>query len=197
MRSFRDNFAWLTPCRVSSGRHDRPFGKRSPPPGGDGLHLVALSNQNLRLLPVWATCTTPCSRLALMDCASSAVNPQGSHRISTAGAQPRPVVHIMWTTGLYGAPLRCRTVSQTPTYDQLRGERINADVPAGEADPHPAHRTGRHRIRDDMPAGSAVSDLGPGGDPTANWSGSAPGDSNRSGKHQLRHRTPRADPAQD
>ena len=36
---------------------------------------------------------------------------------------------------LNGTPLRCRTVSQTPTYDQLRGERINADVPAGEADP--------------------------------------------------------------
>jgi len=88
------------------------------------------------------------------------------------------------------APLRCRTVSQTPTYDQLRGERINADVPAGEADPHPVSRPGRHRIRDDMPAGSAVSDLDPGVDSIEDLSGFATGGSNRSGKHQLRDETP-------
>ena len=88
------------------------------------------------------------------------------------------------------APLRCRTVSQTPTYDQLRGERINADVPAGEADPHPVGRPGRHRIRDDMPAGSAVSDIDPGGDPIEDLSGPATGDSDRSGKHQLRDEAP-------
>jgi hypothetical protein len=91
---------------------------------------------------------------------------------------------------LDGAPLRCRTVSQTPTYDQLRGERINADVPAGEADPHPVSRPGRHRIRDDMPAGSAVSDIDPAVDSIKDLSGSATGDSNRSGKHQLRDGTP-------
>jgi hypothetical protein len=84
-----------------------------------------------------------------------------------------------------GAPLRCRTVSQTPTYDQLRGERINADVPAGEADPHPVRRPGRHRIRDDMPVGPAVSDRKPGGDSVEDWSGFAKGDCDRSGKHQL------------
>ena len=83
-------------------------------------------------------------------------------------------------------PLRCRTVSQTPTYDQLRGERINADVPAGEVDPHPVGRPGRHRVRDGMPAGSAVSDPDPGGDSIEDRSGFAPGDSDRSGKHQLR-----------
>jgi len=88
-------------------------------------------------------------------------------------------------------------VSQTPTYDQLRGERINADVPAGEADPHPVDRPGRHRVRDDMPAGSAQSDLGPGRDPTEDWPGFMPGNSNRSGKHQLRHRPSCAGSAQD
>lgn len=81
-------------------------------------------------------------------------------------------------------------MSQTPTYDQLRGERINADVPAGEADPHPVGRPGRHRIRDDMPAGSAVSDIDPGGDSIEDLSGSATGDSDRSGKHQLRDEAP-------
>lgn len=98
---------------------------------------------------------------------------------------------------LNGTPLRCRTVSQTPTYDQLRGERINADVPAGEADPHPVDRPGKHRIRDDMPAGSARSDLEPGHDPTEDWPGFMPGNSDRSGKHQLRRGPSRADSAQD
>jgi hypothetical protein len=109
---------------------------------------------------------------------------------------------------LDGAPLRCRTVSQTPTYDQLRGERINADVPAGEADPHQGGHPGRHRVRDDMPAGSAVSDIDPGDDSIEDLSGSATGDSNRFGKHQLRDEAPaesvvrrvsarrRADPAE-
>lgn len=87
-------------------------------------------------------------------------------------------------------PLRCRTVSQTPTYDQLRGERINADVPAGEVDPHTVGRPGRHRIRDAMPAGSTVSDPDPAGDSIEDRSGYAPGDSDRSGKHQLRVEAP-------
>ncbi|MBV9057936.1 MAG: hypothetical protein JO296_00915 [Pseudonocardiales bacterium] len=47
-------------------------------------------------------------------------------------------------------------MSQTPTYDQLRGERINTDVPAGEADPQPVDRPGRHRLQDAATAESAV-----------------------------------------
>jgi hypothetical protein len=38
-------------------------------------------------------------------------------------------------------------VSQTPTYDQLRDERINADVPASEADLAPHTHLGRHHFR--------------------------------------------------
>jgi len=126
-------------------------------------------------------------------CAPSTEFPQDLHRwCTTLAGCPHHV-----DAAFNGTPLRCRTVSQTPTYDQLRGERINADVPAGEADPHPVHRPGRHRIRDDMPAGSSVSDRGSGSDPPEDWSGFAPGNSDRSGKHQLRHGAPRADPAQD
>ena len=49
-----------------------------------------------------------------------------------------------------------RTVSETPTYDQLRGERIEADMAACEADPPAVDRPGRHRLHDDAIAGSAV-----------------------------------------
>jgi hypothetical protein len=33
-------------------------------------------------------------------------------------------------------PLQCCPVSQTPIYDQLRGERINANAPARGINPH-------------------------------------------------------------
>jgi len=45
-------------------------------------------------------------------------------------------------------PLRCHPVSQTPIYDQLRGERINADVPAPGAGPQRVGYTGQHRRLD-------------------------------------------------
>jgi hypothetical protein len=41
-----------------------------------------------------------------------------------------------------------RAVSQTPTYDQLRGERINADVPPSEVDPTRLEQPGRHHPLD-------------------------------------------------
>lgn len=43
------------------------------------------------------------------------------------------------------SPLRCRLVSPTPIYEQLRGERINADVPVCNAEPQRvAHPTSHH-----------------------------------------------------
>jgi hypothetical protein len=77
-------------------------------------------------------------------------HPQSSHSLSTTRAQPRPTCPHGVETALAGAALRCLTVSQTPTYDQLRGERINADVPASEADPQVDH-PGKHRLREDAP----------------------------------------------
>jgi hypothetical protein len=65
-----------------------------------------------------------------------------------------------------------RTVSQTPTYDQLRGERINADVPASEANPQLTDRPGRHRVREDTPTDSAVP--GPSLGPATDLGGNGP-----------------------
>jgi hypothetical protein len=58
-----------------------------------------------------------------------------------------------------GARRRALTVSpmgQTPIYDQVRGERINADVPTSGADPHRADDHGKHRLSPETPVPAAV-----------------------------------------
>ncbi|MGH3982155.1 MAG: hypothetical protein ACRDST_05580 [Pseudonocardiaceae bacterium] len=47
-------------------------------------------------------------------------------------------------------------MSQTPIYDQLRGERINADVPATGDEPHQANHAGTHRLPTGGPGPAAV-----------------------------------------
>src|ERR687893_2059560 len=47
-------------------------------------------------------------------------------------------------------------MGETPIYDQVRGERINADVPASGADPQRAAYHGKHRLRPDTPVPPAV-----------------------------------------
>jgi hypothetical protein len=54
-------------------------------------------------------------------------------------------VHTMLTPAPADPPLRCRAVSPTPIYDQLRGERINADVPATGTEPQQVGHLGKHR----------------------------------------------------
>jgi hypothetical protein len=48
--------------------------------------------------------------------------------------------------------LRYRAVGQTPIYDQLRGERINADVPPNDIDSHRHGPLSRHRRGEDAPS---------------------------------------------
>jgi hypothetical protein len=55
-------------------------------------------------------------------------------------------VHTMLMPPRTDAPLRCRRMGETPIYDQVRGERINADVPASGVDPQPASYHGKHRL---------------------------------------------------
>ncbi|MCA1697046.1 MAG: hypothetical protein LC749_21275 [Actinobacteria bacterium] len=43
----------------------------------------------------------------------------------------------------------------TPLYDQVRGERINADVPPSDAQPHQLEDPGKHRLAD-VELGSAT-----------------------------------------
>jgi hypothetical protein len=53
-------------------------------------------------------------------------------------------------------PLGSHSVGQTPIYDQLRGERITADVPPSPPDlHHPARPTG-HRLSPETPGAAAA-----------------------------------------
>ena len=52
-------------------------------------------------------------------------------------------------------------MGETPIYDQVRGERIHADVPASRADPQWAGFPGKHRMRPDTLVPAAV--FGPSG----------------------------------
>ncbi|MDQ4092242.1 MAG: hypothetical protein M3143_02140 [Actinomycetota bacterium] len=47
-------------------------------------------------------------------------------------------------------------MSQTPIYDQLRGERINADVPAAGDEPQQAHHAATNRLPPGGPGPAAV-----------------------------------------
>ncbi len=92
------------------------------------------------------------------------------------------------------APLRCRAMSHTPTYDQLRGERINADVPAGQAHPRPVDQHGSHfLLADTTTAATGCSPTpGPRGDRAGDRSGFRTGDVDGPGKHRLRDDPPAA-----
>ena len=85
-------------------------------------------------------------------------------------------------------------MSYTPTYDQLRGERINVDVPASQAgvrgrpaDPESLTGPGRHHLRDDAPTAVAVFGPSPGSGAglAADWPGLRTGDCDPRGKHAV------------
>jgi hypothetical protein len=60
-------------------------------------------------------------------------------------------------------------MGQTPIYDQLRGERINADVPATGADPQLVDHPGKHHLLAVAPGSAAVfGPPGPGTDLNGN-----------------------------
>jgi len=59
--------------------------------------------------------------------------------------------------------LRCRAVGHTPIYDQLRGERINADVPSNDVDlPRDASSSSHHREPAVPSAARLLRPVGPG-----------------------------------
>jgi hypothetical protein len=80
-------------------------------------------------------------------------HPQPVHTISApihslytrSGAHPQSV-HTMLMPLPADPPVRCRPMGQTPIYDQLRGERINAEVPATGADLQRADHPGKHHL---------------------------------------------------
>jgi hypothetical protein len=111
------------------------------------------------------------------------------HHLSTrCGCRRRRALHTV------------RAVSQTPTYDQLRGERINADVPPSEVAPPRLSQPGKHH-----PLGApGLSAHGPSreakADPATTWSWFESVEAGPSGKHHLSSEVPDAaevaDPSQ-
>ena len=65
-------------------------------------------------------------------------------------------MHTLWMPWRSVLALRCCLVGQTPIYDQLRGERINAEVPPSHADSHRPADPGRHRRGAQAPSAAAV-----------------------------------------
>jgi hypothetical protein len=53
-------------------------------------------------------------------------------------------------------PLQCRAVGQTPIYDQLRAERINANISLRDVDPYRLVSSGRHCLDADAPCAAAM-----------------------------------------
>jgi hypothetical protein len=88
------------------------------------------------------------------DCCCSyggySTNDGGRTDSQTPAARTRPQKVSICTRHVDGSPtdpaLRCRLVRPTPIYDQLRGERINADVPATVDEPQPVDQGGKHRL---------------------------------------------------
>ena len=64
--------------------------------------------------------------------------------------------HTLWMPWLSMLALGCRLVGQTPIYDQLRSERINADVPPSHIHSHRPADPGRHRLDAEAPNAAAV-----------------------------------------
>lgn len=116
--------------------------------------------------------------------------PQSVHHVCTAMTSCPHDVEALPAI----APLRCRAMSHTPTYDQLRGERINAEVPASQARPRTVDQPGSHRIRADTATAATGCGPSPGprGDRAEDRSGSGTSDVDRPGKHRLRDDVPAA-----
>lgn len=87
----------------------------------------------------------------------SGIRPRSQHRPQ---AVHTPVDAAFAGSGPTVSPMR-----QTPIYEQLRGECINADVPPSEADPSRVGHPGRHRRLADTTGPPAVcAPLGPAAD---------------------------------
>jgi hypothetical protein len=105
-----------------------------------------------------------------------------THSLSTQSRiHPQPV-HTTVLPPPQTRPYGVRPMDRTPIYDQLRGERINADVPAVEADPQVVGRCGRHHA----PGPTAV--VGPPGSSTGLVDGN---------RHHLLETCPAVPPAGD
>ena len=65
-------------------------------------------------------------------------------------------IHTLLMPSAAMVSLRCRAMLQTPIYDQLWGELINADVSPSDVDSDRLGHCGRHRLGADAPCGTVV-----------------------------------------
>jgi hypothetical protein len=78
-----------------------------------------------------------------------------------------------------------RVVSQTPTYDQLRGERINAEVPPSEVEPPRLSQPGKHHPLDPPDLSAHGPSREAKADPATAWSWFESVEADLPGKHHL------------
>ena len=88
--------------------------------------------------------------------AATDTHPQRVHTISTRACTVSPSCPHHVDAALAGPPLPWGPVRPTPLYDQMRGERINADVPPGDAPPHQLEDHAKHRLADGEPGSPTV-----------------------------------------
>ena len=81
--------------------------------------------------------------------------PVGLRRWWLSVAPRRPVPRVV-DVAPAGRCLRCPLVGQTPIYDQLRGQRLHAEVAAKGADLQRLDHPGSHRRTGDLPVPAAV-----------------------------------------
>jgi hypothetical protein len=75
------------------------------------------------------------------------------------------LIHTLLMQSLVAVALRCRLVCETPIYEQLRGERINAEVEPSKTALPRVGRPGRHRRLAETTSPIAMrAPLGPGAD---------------------------------
>jgi hypothetical protein len=77
-------------------------------------------------------------------------------------------VHTLLMPAAEAVALRCRPVCETPIYDQLRDEGINAEVvPSQSAPPRESHPRRHHRLADTTDPVAVCALPGPATDPVA------------------------------
>lgn len=141
---------------VDEAGQDDPSAKMLPQTSGPAGPRGYKGRRSRLLVTSCGCATTNCGQTAPSDFPTagppSTASPQSFHNLCTVSSTCTHDVDAAPAD----PPLRFRPVSPTPIYSQLRGERINADVPVTEAHPQEVDHPGKHRLPDGGPDPAAV-----------------------------------------